>query len=114
LKEPTQKTQAQEALQANLVSKEQHETLTEFQHKVDQAKMNGDKWVETSPAIIKYFNRNGLGKSKYFDYQGLRICEYGKSEELQEDLDTQLGNLLYGKDEAKVNQVTETKPKVIA
>src|SRR5271167_1458500 len=69
---PTQ-TQTEIALSENLVTKEHVESLTEFQAKVDAAKMeaaeNGDSevWVETSDAVCKYFNRKGLGKAGYFD-----------------------------------------------
>lgn len=108
-----QQTQTEIALKANLVSKEHIETLTEFQAKVDAAKMEGilgddeSIWVETSPAICKYMNRNGLGKSGYFDYQGVKVCEMGKSEEIKENLSRQLGEIVHG--DATVNQITKTR-----
>lgn len=98
----------------NLVSKEQVETLTEFQHKVDAAKMEGPLdgddhiWVETSPAICKYFNRQGLGKSGYFDYHGIKVCETGRAEEIKKKLRVQLGELIHG--DAKENMGSATRP----
>lgn len=105
---------AEIALKENLVSKEQHETLTEFQAKVDRAKMegpNGDDeliWVETTPAICRYFCRQGLGKAQYFDYQGVKVCENGKSEELRTEMARQIGDLVHK--DAAVNQVTSVRP----
>ena len=102
-------------MKENLVSKEHIETLTEFQAKVDHAKMEGPQdddehvWVETSPAICKYYVRSGLGKAGYFDFQGVKVCEYGKSAEIKEGLAMQIGQLVHG--DAKVNQITQTKPQ---
>ncbi len=97
-----------------MVSKEEVETLTFFQAKVDRAKMAGPEdgdeciWVETSPAICKYFCRAGMGKAEYFDYQGVKVCETGKSAELKERMARQLGDLVHG--DAHVNQITQTRP----
>ena len=103
----------------NLVSKQEHETLSEFQSKVDRAKMeNGfredgdpEHWVETCPQIIKYFNRQGLGKSDYFIYQGVKVTEVGKSDAIKERLAKQIGQINHGNAEAHMNQMTEVKAK---
>lgn len=105
-----------------MVSKEQHESLAEFEAKVDAAKMeaaeNGDDdgepiWVETSQKICDYFNRKkGMGAAGYFHYRGVQVCPHGQSEVLKEKLAVQLGTLVHG--DSKVNQVTATKPKATA
>lgn len=100
------------ALSEKLITSNEHETLTEFQNKIDQATLNGDEWVETTPAIIKYFNRNGLGRSEYFIYKGIKVCVNGQSERIQNNMNKQLGQVIYGDQEAKVNQGFTTKPQI--
>jgi hypothetical protein len=108
-------TQTETALKENLITKEEAETLSEFQAKIDRAKMDGlqgddeDLWVETSPAICRYYVRVGLGKAGYFHYQGVKVCEYGRSEEIKKRDAVQLGELVFG--DAHVNQVTSSVPK---
>ena len=100
-------------MEANLVTKKEHETLTEFQAKIDHALIQGDEWVETTPEIIKYYNRNGLGKhSEYFIYKNIKVCLNGQGDRIREQLETQIGNLVYGKDEARVNMPDKTTPIV--
>lgn len=70
----------------------QAETLNEFMQKVANAKLEGTEWVETSPEIIHHFNRKGLGGSGYFTYDGLKVCGWGMSDELEETDQRQLGN----------------------
>lgn len=110
MKEATLKTQTQDALSQNLITKDEHETLTTFQSRIDAALLEGTDWVETSPAIIKYFNRSGIGKAEFFIYKNIKVCEQGQSERLQKGLDRPLGQILYGENEGKANQGTTTKP----
>jgi len=111
------------ALKENLVSKEHVETLTEFQAKVDQAKMDAlqddetEVWVETSEAICNYYNRKsgGLGRSGYFDYQGdqrvaVKVCPYGKSEEIKARLARQIDQINHPGD-GVVGGATESRAK---
>lgn len=70
------------------------ETVNSLLNKVHQAKLLVDKmramgedpgedeWIETTPAIIAHFMREGLGKAGFFIYQGVKICEYGMKEKL--------------------------------
>ena len=113
-------TQNEEALKENLVSEKEIDTLSKFQFRIDQAKMNGDEWVETSPAIMKYFNRGGLGTYKdrgqevpreYFIYQGIKVCGEGAMEGLIAKEGKQLGKVVHGDDEATVNQIKATRAK---
>ena len=105
-----------------MVSKQEVETLSEFEAKVDAAKMeavesgNDDGepiWVETSEQICKYFNRKaGMGPSGYFHYRGVQVCPHGKSEEIKTRLARQIGELAHG--DAHVNQISATKAKTAA
>jgi len=70
---------------------------------VAQAKINGDKIIETTPEIIHHYNRKGLNGAKYFTYDGLLVCEKGKTEEIQKDLDAQMGHKVFGTLEGTVN-----------
>lgn len=102
IKDPATKGDLTQALKENLVSKEHRETINEFMDKIHQATIEGGEWVETSPEIIKHYNRGGLGKAEYFVFQGIKVCEQGKREALEEKLGKQIGQELYGSSEGKV------------
>lgn len=71
--------------------------------------MQGSEWVETSKEIIDHYNKGGLGPhAEYFIFQGVKVTEFGKSERLKEEMSRQLGQVLYGDDEAKVIQGTNS------
>ena len=53
--------------------------------KIAFAKNNGDEWIETTPEIIKHYNREGLGGAEYFIYSGVKVCEKGKLESILKD-----------------------------
>lgn len=91
-----------------MIDKEQHDTINSFYDKIHKATIEDTGWVETSPEIIRHYNKSGLGKSDYFIFQGIKVCEYGKREAIQKALSRQLGSILYGDDEGKVNQGTDT------
>lgn len=78
------------------------ESISLFLDKIAVAQANNEEWVETSPEIIKHFNRNGLGGSEYFVYQGIKVCEYGQSEKIEKDMDTPIGNKLFGPNEGTI------------
>lgn len=78
------------------------ETLSTFLAKVDQAKLEGLEWVETTPEIIRYYNRKGLNGAKFFIFQGIKVCEQGQSEAIDEEMNTPLSEKLHGKGEARV------------
>lgn len=95
-----------EALQKNLVSKEHHDTINSFFDKIHRATIEGQEWVETTKEIIDHYNKQGLGRSEYFIFQGIKVTEYGKSERIQKELSKQLGQVLYGDSEGITNQGT--------
>ena len=78
------------------------ETLSDFKLKVHQAKMEGNDWVETSPEIIKYYNPKGMNGVKYFWFDGVKVCELGKSEEIEQEIATPLAERMHGKSEGVV------------
>lgn len=80
------------------------ETMSEFLSKVAVAQASGEEWVETSPEIINYINRKGLGGSEYFTYgnPGVKVCEYGKSEAIEKKESEQIGHRTFGKEEGTV------------
>jgi hypothetical protein len=97
-----------QAVRKELITKQQRETLSEFQSKIDIATIEGEEWVETSPEIISHYVRSGLGKSGYFIFKNIKVCEYGKCEALKSDMSRQVGDIVHG--DAHVNQVERTTP----
>lgn len=57
---------------------------------------NGDGWIETTPEIIKYYNRSGLGPANYFLFEGIKVCEYGKKAECIRNENIPLAVRLHG------------------
>lgn len=88
---------------------ETEETLNQFYSKIHRATIEGQEWIETSKEIIDHFNKGGLGPhAEYFIFQSVKVTEFGKSQRLKEELERPLGQILYGDDEAKVIQGTNT------
>ena len=73
------------------------ELLSDFQRKIDNAKMTGSKYVETTDEIISYYNPTGLQGAKYFNYQGIFVCSYGKIEEIEKELEQPHYEKMHGK-----------------
>jgi hypothetical protein len=86
----------------------QRESLNDFEQKIAFAMISNDEWVETTPEIITYFNRNGLGKDnagkplQYFIYKGKKVCEFGKIDAIEAEEAEQIGTRLFGKAEGIV------------
>lgn len=83
------------------------ETINTFRDKISIAKLEGEEWVETTPEIIRYFNRSGLGKvhgkeAKYFVYDGIKVCENGKKDEIIKEEAVQRGQLMHGASECVI------------
>lgn len=58
------------------------ETLQDLEWKVDAALKSGEEWVETSDDNIKYHCRGDVGSSGYFVYKGIKVCAFGRAQEL--------------------------------
>lgn len=82
--------------------KEIIETLSQFKAKLDYAKMEGDEWVETTPEIINYFNRNGLGDAGYYIHEGIKVCLIGTRDKIIEKESQQMDRRLHGETEGVV------------
>lgn len=85
--------------------KEVIETITDFKNKIDAAKMaaaedDSQPWVETTPEVIKYYNRKGLGGAEYYMHEGVRVCEYGKKEAILAREKESMDQRLHGDKEA--------------
>lgn len=75
------------------IDEELFNKIEDFKDQVMLAKANDDKWVETTRDIIDYFNPKGLGicpfrkkPNEHFTYEGLKVCEVGNSERIEEEL----------------------------
>ena len=56
------------------------ETVNGFLSKIAVAKREGIPYVETSIDVVNHYNRNGLGDSKYFYFDGIRVYPHGTKE----------------------------------
>lgn len=72
------------------------ETVSQFRDKIELAKVNGDEWVETSPEIIAHYQRKGMGPAQFFLFEGVKVCEYGKIDEILSKENQQMGVFLHG------------------
>jgi hypothetical protein len=76
------------------------ETVSIFESKIAHAKRqsggtNDHVWVETSKAIIDFYNPHGLGKTPFFSYNGVFVCEKGNLEACHAFLDRDLNQELH-------------------
>lgn len=78
------------------------ESVYSFLDKIATAKREGLEWVETTPDMIRHYNRNGLNGAKYFVFEGIKVCEHGMSEKLEEDHSEDMAVKLHGKNEGKL------------
>ena len=104
INDPGSKTDMTQALKDGLVSKTERETISQFMDKIHEATMEGKEWVETSPEIVRHYNKSsgGLGRAGYFIFQGIKVCETGKSAGLAEKMGRELGKETYGSSEGSV------------
>ncbi len=82
------------------VDKKERETTMDFLNKIEMAIIDGEEWVETSPEIIAHYNKRGLKNCGYFIFRNIKVCEYGQSEKIQEQLDADIHRLMHGAKEA--------------
>lgn len=83
--------------------------VSEFLTSIAIAKHEGQEWVETSKEIIAHYNKRGLGvnpvtgkENRFFIYDGVKVCEPGMIESIEQEMNTQLGVRIHGKDEGIV------------
>lgn len=82
------------------VDKEERETTMMFMDKIETAIIDGEDWVETSPELCRHYNKKGWGPNDYFIFRNIKVCEYGKSAEIQARLDADINRLMHGAKEA--------------
>ena len=80
-------------------AKKHEETVNDFETKISRAQIAGNEWVETTPEVINYFLRSGLGADKYFLYKGIKVCEFGNKESAEAEMTIQMGRKLHGPEE---------------
>jgi hypothetical protein len=70
--------------------------------KIATAKAIGQEWVETTPEIIATLQPKGLGGAKYFIYNGVKVCEMGKIDEIETECNTPLHERIHPTEHMKV------------
>lgn len=61
------------------------ERMSDFIERHAAAEANGDKWVETTPEIIKLLQPRGLAGKKYFSWKNVLVCENGMSKQIEHE-----------------------------
>lgn len=61
------------------------ERMSDLIQKVAEAKAAGEMWVETTADNIRLLQPKGLNGAKYFCWQGVKVCEFGKIDEIERD-----------------------------
>jgi hypothetical protein len=56
---------------------------------VERAKQNGDEWVETTKDVMEHICTN-MGGKNYFIFRGVKVCETGQADKIQEQMDRSL------------------------
>jgi hypothetical protein len=93
----------------SIVKDDTKHLVSEFLSAIACAKSDGDEWVQTSLEIIQYFNKRGMGKNPltgkdntYFVYDGIKVCETGKLEQVETEMNMQTNVRLHGKEEGTI------------
>lgn len=81
---------------------DKRETISEFLMKVDRAKIDHQEWVEASPEIINYYLPRGLGNTKYFIFQGIKVAPTGTIQSAQDAENEDLSTKVFGPSECVV------------
>ena len=63
--------------------------LSHFVGNVEVAQSGG--WVETTKEVMMHYNPKGLNGAKYFVYKGRKVCELGKIDEIEKEMDENFG-----------------------
>lgn len=72
------------------VSEAFRQDLADFDFNINDALNNGTEWVETTAEVISYKNAKQKikpGPDDFFIMNGVKVCEVGKSEEIQAKMD---------------------------
>lgn len=74
--------------------------IRDFQTSVAVAKQRGERVMETTQAVIDYFNPMGLGTAKHFIYMGVMVFPSGTSTAELNEMRTSMAFKLHGTKEA--------------
>lgn len=83
------------------------EMLSEFNGRVEAAQQLGEEWLETTPEVIAFIMRKGMGTrpdgkpALHFDYKGIHICERGKLDEAMRVFEEDCNTTAHGPSEGK-------------
>lgn len=83
--------------------------LRDFEVQIADAKLAAQEWLEVDPSVIEHFRAaspNRLGGKDYFCYHGIKVCALGKSESIQEKMDTQMSKILHPGEGKVATEVT--------
>ena len=87
----------EEIMETQQIDAQEKDTTFTFMDKISQAQLGDEEWVETSPEIMAHYNRKGMGGQEYFIFQGIKVCEYGKRQSLEDKLNEDMAIRLHGK-----------------
>lgn len=77
--------------------------MSAFLDAIAVARAEGAEWVETTAEIIAHYNPRGLGGAKHFCFQGVKVCERGKRDAIEKEMDAPLAQRLHGAQEGVVS-----------
>lgn len=78
------------------------DTVRTFLDKIAVAKGNQDEWVETSPEVIAHYNRRGMNGAKFFIFEGIKVCEHGKVDEIEHEMNESIAKKTFGDREGTI------------
>ena len=58
----------------------------------------GERWIEAPQHVIDYYNKNGLGKARYFTYKGVNVAPEGQLDEILDEMAIPMEKRLHGKE----------------
>lgn len=73
------------------------DVMTTFQNQVKAAKIQKLDSLEAPEAVFTALNPTGLGGAKFFIYEGIKVFPIGKTEEIEEEMNTSLYDKIHGK-----------------
>jgi len=84
------------------VTRSQKGMVSDFLDTIALAQSMHQEWVEVPAEVIAHYNRKGMNGSKYFIFQGIKVCEQGKLEEIQFEEAKQSGQVVFGPNEGTI------------
>ena len=76
--------------------------IRDFISNVARCQAEGVEETEASDEILAYYNRNGMGNSKFFIFQGIKVYPLGKTAAIKAEAAEQMGKRLHGAKEGIV------------